>query len=404
MAIRQPLWLSVSEMPPLPKGWTALSTEEAFVQLKPGPLYDASTVKSVGSVPVIPQSQSGFHGYHDDEPGVQASELAPVVTFANHTCAMRLIRYPFSCIQNIFPKVGRPGVTDTRYLYYACEGRVNTDSYKGHHPIFRKAHIPIPPLPTQHRIASILSAYDDLIENCERRIRVLDEMARALYREWFVLFRYPGHEKTPMVDSPMGRIPKGWSVRTVGQFGDVVTGKTPSKANPTFSGDYVPFIKTPDMHGNHFILTTGERLSEAGAMSQRNKTIPPGSLCVSCIGTIGVVSIVTEASQTNQQINSIVPLDAFSREFLFFRLQDAKQELTNLGTSGATMGNVNKGKFEALRIVTPTSKLLEEYHIRVAPLFDLLLDVMRQVENLRKTRDLLLPRLLSGQLPVEGLP
>ena len=202
----------------------------------------------------------------------------------------------------------------------------------------------------------------------------------------------------------MGRIPKGWSVRTVGQFGDVVTGKTPSKANPTFSGDYVPFIKTPDMHGNHFILTTGERLSEAGAMSQRNKTIPPGSLCVSCIGTIGVVSIVTEASQTNQQINSIVPLDAFSREFLFFRLQDAKQELTNLGTSGATMGNVNKGKFEALRIVTPTSKLLEEYHIRVAPLFDLLLDVMRQVENLRKTRDLLLPRLLSGQLPVEGLP
>ena len=111
------------------------------------------------------------------------------------------------------------------------------------------------------------------------------------------------------------------------------------------------------MHGNMFILATGERLSAAGAKSQSNKTIPLGSICVSCIGTIGVVSITTEDCQTNQQINSVVLAEEQCREFLFFRLQDAKQTLENLGSTGATMGNVNKGKFESVEVAIATSRL-----------------------------------------------
>jgi type I restriction enzyme S subunit len=99
-------------------------------------------------------------------------------------------------------------------------------------------------------------------------------------------------------------------------------------------------VKTPDMHGNMFILSTGEKLSIAGAESQTNKTIPAGSLCVSCIGTIGVVSITTEDCQTNQQINSVVLFNENYREFLFFHLQESKQAMENLGSNGATMGNV----------------------------------------------------------------
>ena len=223
-------------------------------------------------------------------------------------------------------------------------------------------------------------------------------MARALYREWFVEFRFPGHENVPRVASPLGDIPQGWEVKSIQQLGTVITGKTPSKGNLDFYGNDMPFVKTPDMHGNMFILGTNECLSTAGAESQANKTLPAGSICVSCIGTIGVVSITTEDCQTNQQINSVVVANSVSREFLFLRLQDAKQTLENLGANGATMGNVNKGKFKAMKIVCPPDNLLARYHRLVAPLFSQIGTLGLTIQNLRRTRDLLLPRLLSGQV------
>ena len=152
------------------------------------------------------------------------------------------------------------------------------------------------------------------------------------------------------------------------------------------------------MHGNMFIITTNESLSVVGAKSQSNKTLPAGTICVSCIGTIGVVSITTEDCQTNQQINSVLLEKEVGREFLFLRLQDAKQTLENLGANGATMGNVNKGKFEAMEIVAPPPRLLADYHLLAQPMFEEILALSRQTQNLRRTRDLLLPRLLSGQV------
>ncbi|MFL6234289.1 MAG: restriction endonuclease subunit S, partial [Thermoanaerobaculia bacterium] len=202
--------------------------------------------------------------------------------------------------------------------------------------------------------------------------------------------------------SPLGEIPKGWEVRSIQRFGTVITGKTPSKANAEFYGNDIPFVKTPDMHGNMFILGTSDCLSTAGAESQRNKTLPAGSICVSCIGTIGVVSITTEDCQTNQQINSVVLANPASREFLFLRFQDAKQTLVNLGANGATIGNVNKGKFEAVEIVCPPNDLLARYHRLVEPIFSEILSLSRQLQNLHRTRDLLLPRLLAGQIDVEA--
>jgi type I restriction enzyme, S subunit len=256
----------------------------------------------------------------------------------------------------------------------------------------------VPPLPVQQRIAGILSAYDELIENSQRRIKILESMARALYREWFVHFRFPGNESTPRIASPLGEIPQGWEVKRIQDFGKVITGKTPSKANAAYFGDEVQFLKTPDMHGNMFIIGTNEYLSSSGAASQANKILPAGSICVSCIGTIGVVSITTEECQTNQQINSVILANPASREFLFLRLKDAKQALENLGSNGATMGNVNKSKFEVMEIICPPTDLLSDYHHFAKPIFLQILTLARQIQNLRRTRDLLLPRLLSGQI------
>ncbi len=301
---------------------------------------------------------------------------------------------------------------DARYLYYWVTRQDFTDYLSLHakgaaYPAVSAediggAEIDIPPLPVQQRIAGILSAYDELIENSQRRIKILEAMARGLYREWFVHFRFPGHENHLRVASALGEIPQGWEVKAIQDFGKVVTGKTPSKANAGFFGEDVPFVKTPDMHGNLFILGTNESLSTAGANSQANKTLPVGSICVSCIGTIGVVSITTEDCQTNQQINSVVLAKSEYREFLFLRLQEAKQALENLGSNGATMGNVNKSKFESMEIVAPPDAHLFDFHRLTQPMFNSILNLTRQVKNLRATRDLLLPRLLSGQINVEA--
>ena len=345
----------------------------------------------------------GFLPYYDHEgPGIVLSAIGAQcgkTWFANGQ---------WSCIKNTIYLKAEPKVADTRYLYYqtklpdiwpirgAAQPFISQTDARG-------IEIDLPDLPTQRKIAGILSAYDDLIENNLRRIKILEQMAQSLYREWFVHFRFPGHESAKFVDSPLGKIPTGWEVKAISDFAKVVTGKTPSKANEDFFGEDIPFLKTPDMHGQMFILRTNEYLSTAGSQSQANKTLPVRSICVSCIGTIGVVSITTEPCQTNQQINSVVLVDEASREFLFFWLREAKQMLENLVSNGATMGNVNKSKFEGMKLVCPPSDLLARFHSVTEPMFEQIERLFRKIQNLRRTRDLLLPKLLSGDQNLHGI-
>lgn len=260
----------------------------------------------------------------------------------------------------------------------------------------------LPPLPIQRRIASILGAYDDLIEVNRRRIAVLEEMARRLFDEWFVHFRFLGHEGHEMVEAEQQHSPAGWRESALREIGKVITGKTPSKATSAFFAGEIPFVKIPDMHGQAFVLTTFDHLSAEGANSQANKTVPKDAICVSCIGTVGLVSITTEECQTNQQINSIILRSQYLREFVYFSLKSMKKQLINLGSNGATMGNVNKEKFQSMMICVPPAMLLKRYHEMVAPMFNGMLNYSRQTRALTESRDLLLPRLISGDLPLSA--
>jgi type I restriction enzyme S subunit len=205
-----------------------------------------------------------------------------------------------------------------------------------------------------------------------------------------------------MVESELGPIPEGWEVAHVVDFGSVVTGKTPSKARPDFFGADVPFIKLPDMHGNVFVLDTSEHLSVLGQASQANKTIPANTLCVSCIGTAGIVVITTCPSQTNQQINSVVLDYPPDREFLYFRLLDLRETINQYGANGATMVNLNKTKFENLRLVRSPQDIVTCFHALAAPMFEHVRNLQQRNVTLSKTRDFLLPKLISGEVPVEA--
>ncbi len=302
---------------------------------------------------------------------------------------------------------------DARFLYYTVTDQKFTDyltaNAKGSaYPAvdsetIARAEIFFPPLLIQQKITAILSAYDDLIENNLRRIKILEEMAQNLYREWFVRFRFPVHQKVKMVDSPLGKVPEGWEVRNLRKFGNIVLGKTPSKAVKEFFGSDMPFIKLPDMHGKIFCLETSESLSLTGVSSQPSKTVPPKSLCISCIGTPGVVCITTQPSQTNQQINTIIPNSATYVEFLYFALLGLKEKITQIGASGATMVNLNKEKFGSLEVISPTDDLFHGFHEYMNPFFDMICVLQTKNIFLHKMRNLLLPKLISGELDVSEL-
>jgi len=259
--------------------------------------------------------------------------------------------------------------------------------------------INIPDLTTQTYIASVLSTYDDLIENNEKRIKVLEEMTQILYTEWFVKFKFPSHKKIKMVDSgtEYGMIPEGWKVKKLKEIGKAVTGKTPSTIIlENFNGEIL-FIKTPDIHGNIFILETEQTLSEVGAKTQSLKLLPEKTVFVSCIGTLGVVGITSQPSQTNQQINALILNDSSDYCFFYLFAKSLREKLIGLGSNGATMGNVNKDKFENINIILPSQEIRSLFFQTITNLFGEILSLQKRNKNLSKTRDLLIPQLVTGK-------
>lgn len=261
----------------------------------------------------------------------------------------------------------------------------------------KKIKITLPPKSAQEQIVDVFSAYDDLIENNNRRIKLLEESARLLYQEWFIRLRFPGYEHTRIV----GGVPEGWEKTTLKTLGTITTGKTPSTARREYFGGNIPFIKTPDMHGNVYVITTEDALSDEGAGTQQNKFLEKNAIIVSCIGAkAGVVSLTSNKSQTNQQINALSVHKETQTFYLYFFLKDFKEQLLAIGSSGSTMPNVSKGKFENIEVVVPSERLLSIYHEVVSCSFEQILNLHFQNQNLKAARDLLLPRLVNGEIVV----
>lgn len=256
--------------------------------------------------------------------------------------------------------------------------------------------IKIPDLDTQEKIADILSTYDDLIENNNRRIEILEQMAQEIYKEWFVRFRFPEHEKVKFING----LPEGWEVKKIKDIGKIITGKTPSTEVSDNYGNDIMFIKTPDMHNRLYIINTQECLSIKGHLTQEKKLIPANSILISCIGTAGIVSINAVESHTNQQINSIVIQDIRILLWLFFHCRFLKETIELYGATGATMTNLSKGKLENIKILVPKYDLIYLFDEKINVIFKQIKNLLYNNQNLIKQRDLLLPRLMSGKLEV----
>lgn len=227
-----------------------------------------------------------------------------------------------------------------------------------------------------------------IFENCN-----LEQQAQALFKSWFVDFEPFG-----------GKMPTDWVVGKVEDLSSsIVCGKTPSTKNKEYYGEDIPFITIPDMHNGVYTLTTERSLSILGASTQSNKTLPVNSICVSCIGTAGLVSFVPVESQTNQQINSIIPKKKFSPYYIFLLMQTMTEKINKLGQSGSTIVNLNKAQFASMEALVPSIEAMEEFDNITVPIFEMILK--NQQENIRLTmlRDVLLPKLMDGEIDVSEI-
>ena len=245
----------------------------------------------------------------------------------------------------------------------------------------------------QSKIASILASIDDKIELNLKINNNLEQQAHAIFKSWFVDF-------TPF-DKKM---PSNWSKGTIDDLAkEIVCGKTPPTKTAEYYGTEIPFITIPDMHGKIYSVTTERYLSILGANSQVKKSLPKNSVCVSCIGTAGLVTLVAEKSQTNQQINSIIPKDGFSSYFIYLLMQTLYDTINKLGQSGSTIVNLNKTQFGKIQVIIPTLSVMTNFDEIMFPIFEKMLQNQKENLSLVLLRDTLLPKLMSGEIDVSEI-
>lgn len=263
----------------------------------------------------------------------------------------------------------------------------------------QKVLIPLPPVPTQRRIASILSAYDDLIENNTRRIAILEEMARRIYEEWFVHFRFPGHEQVKMVESELGLIPEGWSWQSLRDIAmDVRDGVNPESTAPT-----TPYVGLEHIPRRSIGLTEWGFASEVQSTKLRFQRgdilfgkIRPYFHKVAVAPVAGVASsdaIVIRAKEPKwySLVLATVSSDAFVAE-------------ATQSSNGTKMPRANWNVLLGYKVPQPTEQALERFSEVMSGIVDFIRVATLKNRNLRNTRDLLLPKLISGELDVSNLP
>lgn len=254
--------------------------------------------------------------------------------------------------------------------------------------------IDLPPLPIQRKIAAILSAYDDLIENNTRRIEILEEMARSLYREWFVNFRFPGHEQVKMVESELGLIPEGWEVETLGDTCNIVMGQSPKSEFYNEQSEGIPFHQGVTNFGERFptdkvYCTVFNRIAEAE------------DILFSVRAPVGRINIANKKIVIGRGLCAIRSKSG-NQIFLFQQLKEKFQEEDLIG-GGTIYKSVTKDDMHNIKILIPYHRLITKFEQTIQSIFRKLEVLTLKNINLRKTRGLLLPKLISGEIDVENL-
>ena len=255
----------------------------------------------------------------------------------------------------------------TRYCKFLGQGSAREYCRFGN---ISEIEIEFPPIEEQQKIVEYNTAIENRIALKQKINDNLEAQANAIFSS---------------------SAPDFTDLQPIHNFGTVITGKTPPTSVAEYYGNDIPFIKTPDMHGNVYITSSECSLSKAGADSQKNKYIPENTVVVACIGAnAGEVALTSYIAQTNQQINAIISKYPC---FLYFSIKAHTVELRTLGEGSSTMININKTSFENYEIPTPSDNTLQQLEHKLNIIFSAILHNLQEIDRLNETKDLLVTQL-----------
>lgn len=244
---------------------------------------------------------------------------------------------------------------------------------------------PCPPIETQRQIADILSAYDDLIENNQKQIKLLEEAAQRLYKEWFVDLRFPGYEQTKIIDG----VPEGWKNNILSDIADISMGQSPKSEFYNDKKDGLPFHQGVGSYGNRFVIdnvytTSYTRIAE------------PDSILFSVRAPVGRLNRTKNRIVIGRGLSAINHKKG-CQSYLFYLLKN-KFFKDNILGNGSIFASISKDELANQKLIIPTDSLVERFNSQVKSIDDKIDILVSQNELLKETRDRLLPKLMSGEI------
>lgn len=251
-----------------------------------------------------------------------------------------------------------------------------------------------------NKIAKVLSNYDNLIENNNKRIKILEEMAQKIYKEWFVDFKFPGHETTTFKDSELGKIPKLWNIEKINNYFGTCLGGTPSRNNPKYWNGNISWLnsgKTNELR----VISESEFITDLGLAKSSTKLMPKYSTILAITGaTLGQVSMIGKEMCANQSVVGIT-----SNKYPMFLFYMMKHRISDLimHASGGAQQHINKDIVNETKFILPETSIIESFEELAMPINKQIFSLLYKNEKLKQTRDILLPRLISGEIDVENM-
>ena len=371
--------------------WTELQFKN-FVTLQRG--FDLPKSRMVdGVIPVLgSKSIIGFHN--------EAKVEAPgVVTGRSGT--LGLVQYSE---QPFWPHNTALWVKDfkgnsPRFVYYKFQ-TLNLERFNGgvsvptlNRNVLDTLPVKIPKRTEQDRIASILSTYDDLIENNRRRIQLLEQSAQLLYKEWFVHLRFPEHEYVTITDG----VPEGWEKKNALDVMDALSGGTPKTSVSDYWNGEIPFFTSKDTTDYAYIFSTERTLTEEGLRNCNSRLYPKDTVFITARGTVGKINLAQTDMAMNQSCYALVAKPPLNQQFLYFAMVENVEQFRSRAV-GAIFDAIIRNTFKLIPFVVPETKLINMFIGIISPTLRQIDILSTEIRKLTQARDILLPRLMNGDI------
>lgn len=252
-----------------------------------------------------------------------------------------------------------------------------------------------PPIEIQESIVGILSTYDALIENNQRQIKLLEEAAQRLYKEWFVDLRFPGHENTKITDG----VPEGWRKYKFSDITSIMSGGTPKTDVKEFYNGNIPFYTPKDSGDSFFAFDTITHISQSGLDNCNSQLYPVNTIIITARGTVGKTTILAVPMAMNQSCYALKCDELNSPYYLFFSLKNEVAALKTM-SNGGVFNTIIVKTFDSICLIAPTQDVLNMFEASVSPIMEQIKTKARQNIILTEARDRLLPKLMSGEIEV----